>query len=170
MGTVVAIVAALLVGGIVTPRHHLVARSIVVTADPGTVWRIVRDVAQYATWREDILSSVVVDADQPGVRWRETSRRGSVTFGVIREDAPHAFTARILDEDLPYTGEWRWQVAAVAAGTMLTITESADVGNPVFRFIGAHVTGHTRSLDSYLAAFARYVDNSGVPIVDAMPI
>ncbi len=169
MGTIVAIAVALLVGGIVTPRHHRVARSIVVNADPDTVWRAVRDVAQYATWRDDILSAVLVDTDQPGVRWCETSRRGSVTFGIVHEHAPHAFTARILDDDLSYSGEWRWHIAAVAGGTLLAITESADVGNPVFRFIGAHINGHTRSLDAYLTAFARHVNNSGAAIIDARP-
>lgn len=169
MGSVVAVVVALLVGGMVTPRHHRVARSIVVNADPDTVWRAVRDVAQYATWRDDILSAVLVDTDQPGVRWRETSRRGSVTFGIVHEHAPHAFTARVLDDDLSYSGEWRWHVGAVAEGTCLAITESADVGNPVFRFVGTHVIGHTRALDVYLAAFARHVGSSGVPIVDALP-
>lgn len=169
MGSVVAVVVALLVGGMVTPRHHRVARSIVVNADPDTVWRAVRDVAQYATWRDDILSAVLVDTDQPGVRWRETSRRGSVTFGIVHEHAPHAFTARVLDDDLSYSGEWRWHVGAVAEGTCLAITESADVGNPVFRFVGTHVIGHTRALDVYLVAFARHVGSSGVPIVDALP-
>lgn len=169
MGSVVAVVVALLVGGMVTPRHHRVARSIVVNADPDTVWRAVRDVAQYATWRDDILSAVLVDTDQPGVRWCETSRRGSVTFGIVHEHAPHAFTARVLDDDLSYSGEWRWHVGAVAEGTCLAITESADVGNPVFRFVGTHVIGHTRALDVYLVAFARHVGCSGVPIVDALP-
>jgi len=169
MGSVVAVVVALLVGGMVTPRHHRVARSIVVNADPDTVWRAVRDVAQYATWRDDILSAVLVDTDQPGVRWCETSRRGSVTFGIVHEHAPHAFAARVLDDDLSYSGEWRWHVGDVAEGTCLAITESADVGNPVFRFVGTHVIGHTRALDVYLVAFARHVGSSGVPIVDALP-
>ncbi|HYW31863.1 MAG TPA: hypothetical protein VE869_10185, partial [Gemmatimonas sp.] len=74
---------------------------------------------------------------------------------------------RILDEDLPFQGEWSWRIDADAGGSRVTLTERGEVGNPVFRFIGTHMTGHTRSLDAVLGALATRVGDSAAPIEDA---
>ena len=169
MGGVAAVVIALIVGGLVTPPHHEVSRSVIIAADADRVWDTVRTVERYATWRDDLRESALVDREQPQVRWRETSRRGSITFGLVQEHAPHTFTARILDDDLPFSGEWRWQLDPQSHGVRVIITESADVSNPVFRFLGAHVVGHTRSIDTYLRALARHLGNADPLIVDAAP-
>ena len=169
MAGVAAIVIAVVVGGLATPTQHTVARTVVLTADADRVWETVRSVERYATWRDDIRESVIVGSEQPQPRWRETSRRGSMTFGIVHEDAPHTFTARILDDDLPFSGEWRWQVAREASGVRVSITESGAVSNPVFRFLGAHVFGFTRSIDAYLTALARHLGSEGAPISDATP-
>lgn len=168
MAGITAIVIALLVGGLVTPQHHEVSRELLLPdADHERVWDTVRRVDLYATWRDDVRDSVLVDVEQPQVRWRETSRRGSMTFGIVHEDAPHAMTARILDDDLPFSGEWRWHLHADNGGIRIQITESGDVHNPVYRFLGAHVIGFTRSIDAYLAALARHHGCDGAPIADA---
>lgn len=169
MGGVAAVVIALLVGGLVTPHHHEVSRAILIDAEAARVWSTVRTVERYAEWRDDLRGSALVDREQPQVRWRETSPRGSMTFGIVHEQAPHTFTARILDDDLPFSGEWRWQVDSQSHGVRVTITESADVSNPVFRFLGAHVVGYTRTIDAYLYALARHLGNGDASISDAQP-
>ena len=168
MGGVAAVVIALIVGGLVTPPHHTVSRAIVIEAEAARVWDTVRAVERYAAWRNDVRESTLVDIGQPQQRWRETSRRGSMTFGIV-EEAPYTFTARILDDDLPFSGAWRWQVFPDGAGARVQITESADVSNPVFRFLGAHVLGFTRSIDAYLEALARHHGCAGARVTDARP-
>ena len=170
MGAMVAVVFAILVGGLVTPRKHVASRSISLRAAPELVWSTVHDVARYAEWRHEIEDSSVVDTEQPQLRWRETSTRGSVTFGVVVDEPPHRLTARILDDDLPSAGEWTWQVVAAADGTRVTITERGEIGNPIVRFFGAHFIGYTRSIDMYLKALARHLGDERANTVDAAAV
>ena len=167
MGAIVAVVLAILVGGLVTPRKHVASRTITLRATQDRVWSAVRDVARYGDWRHELEDASVVDTVQPQLRWRETSTRGSVTFGVTVDEPPHRFAARILDDDLPYSGEWTWQIDADGDDTRVTITERGEVGNPIFRFIGAHLIGYTRSIDTYLTGLARHVGDARVSIRDS---
>ena len=155
MGTMVAVVLALVVGGLATPRAHTVTQSIVVPATPDAVWAVIRDFARYKEWRHELeYADLVTDsAEQP--QWRETTTRGSITFGVTLADPPHRMVARMLDDDAPVSGEWRWQLDAHPAGTMVSLTEHGEVGNPISRFVGTHFIGHTKSIDNYLRHLSR---------------
>ncbi len=166
MAAVVAVGLALVAGGLATPRDHVVARTTVLDATPENVWTTIRDVARYAEWRHELDTADIVDTDQAQPRWRETNSRGSITFGVTTEDAPRRLVARILDDDLPYTGEWCWQLEPIGNGTRVTITERGSVSNPVFRFISAHVLGHTTSIDRYLRGLAERHSTHNVIIGD----
>ena len=152
MGFFVAVAAALIVGGLATPREHTAIRSRRYSASPEHVWAIVRDVGNYASWREDMIDSELVAAatNEPQVQWREITSGGSVTFGIVDEQPPVRMTARVMDEDLSWNGTWTWEVKPVDGGAMLTITERGNVGNPIFRFIGTHFIGFTREIDRYL--------------------
>jgi hypothetical protein len=169
MGAIAAVVIALIAGGLATPRDHAVARTIVLRHDRDTVWSTVRNFDAYAEWRDELEHAEVVDTDQAQVRWRETSTRGSVTFGVTGEQAPERLSARILDDDLPFTGEWTWTLVVDDAGTRVTITERGSVPNPAFRFIAAHFMGYTKSLDRYLRGLAQRLGQPGITIDDATP-
>jgi uncharacterized protein YndB with AHSA1/START domain len=152
MGLIVAVVGAVLVGGLVTPREHVATRSMVYAAKPETVWSVIRDFANYDKWREDMIEAEVITGGDPPVQWREVSSGGSILFGVIEEHAPHRMVARILDEDLPWGGTWTWEVTPAANGTKVTITEHGYVNNPIFRFIGTHFIKFTGTIDKYLRA------------------
>ena len=160
MSAIVAVVVALIVGGLATPRDHAVARAIELPVQPDVVWTTIRDIAQYSDWRHELDGADVVDTDQPQPRWRETTSRGSMTFGITVDEPPRRMSARILDDDLPFTGEWCWSIEPSGDGTRVTLTEQGSVPNPVFRFIGAHFLGHTRSIDRYLKGLAA---RHGVP-------
>ena len=166
MGTVVAIVAAVLVGGLVTPRAHVVSRAVTLGAAPVAVWSVVRDVARYAEWRTEVRSVDIVSDAASRLEWRETTSRGSVTFGATVDEAPREFAARILDEDLGYTGAWSWSVHAHGPGSRLVLTERGEVGNVLFRFVAAHLIGHQRSIDRYLQQLATTLGEPDARIVD----
>ncbi len=166
MGTVVALVVAVLVGGLVTPRAHSASRVVALNASPHVVWALVRDVARYAEWRDGVRESVIVDTDQTQLRWRETTSRGSMTFGVVRDEAPNVFAARILDEDLPFSGEWTWQLTPHLQGTRLRITEQGTIDNVLFRFLAAQVFGYHRSIDAFIEALAKRLGEPTVVIED----
>lgn len=166
MGALVAVAAALGMGGLATPRAHTVARSIVVRVPLDLVWRTVRDTGAYREWRPELTESLPSIGDD-GPEWRESTRRGSIRFGITVDEPPHRFGSRILDDDLPFTGEWAWRLEAAGDGTRVTITERGEIGNPIFRFIGAHMRGHSRGIDAYLAALAVRVGDHGARVEDA---
>lgn len=164
MGALVSLVVAVIVGGLATPRHHVASRSVTVRAAPETVWPIVRDVGSYAKWRPEVQSTRV-----EGEEWQEFTTSRTIRYGVADEQAPHRFVARILDDDLPFTGEWTWMLETSDGGTRVTLTEHGEVGNPLFRFIGAHLVGYTRTIDAVLNALAIRVGDAAAPIHDARP-
>lgn len=166
MGTVVAVATALVMGGLVTPRAHTASRRMVVRAPLDLVWRTVRDVASYSTWRPELTESVASTGDD-GPEWRESTRRHSMRFGVTADEPPHRFGARVLDDDLPFTGEWSWTLEPAGEGTRVTITARGEIGNPIVRFIATHMRGHTAAIDAYLAALAVRVGDAGARIEDA---
>jgi hypothetical protein len=159
MGLLVAIVLALVVGGLVTPREHVATRSQTYRATPAQVWAAVRDVASYASWREDMIDVEMVQGsgDAPAVQWREISSGGTVTFGITEEEPPVRMVARVLDDDLPWGGTWTWEVSPAPEGARLTITERGYVNNPIFRFIGTHFIGFNKTIDSYLRALGTHL-------------
>jgi len=170
MGAIVAVVLALVAGGFATPRDHAVARAAFLPVSLPDVWTTIRDVGKYGEWRDELDDATIVDTDPPQVRLRETTSSGSMTFGITAESAPTQMTARILDEDLAFSGAWTWQLEPASGGTRVVITERGSVGNPVFRFIGAHFIGHTRSIDRYLKGLGARHGVANLVIGDAEPV
>lgn len=150
MGAMVAVVLALFVGGLATPREHTVSRTVIVPAPREQVWMVIRDFSRYADWRHELEHAEVVADSTTQPQWREISTRRAITFGVTQEEPPLMMVARILDVDVPFTGEWRWELHTHSEGTSVSLTEHGAVGNPIFRFIGTHFLGHTKSIDLYL--------------------
>ncbi|MEP6766227.1 MAG: SRPBCC family protein [Gemmatimonadaceae bacterium] len=163
MAFLFSIVIAVVVGGLVTPRKHTASRAIVLPNSPlEKVWDLIRSVANYPDWRDDIQSVTV--AEQNGqTTWTETGRQGSISYIAAVSECPARFTARITDEDLAYCGEWQYVLSANNGGTRLIITEQGEVGNPVFRFFGAHFFGYTRTIDAYLRDLAMQLNEQAKP-------
>jgi len=168
MGALVAVVAALVMGGLATPRVHVASRSMVVRAPVSLVWRTVREVYSYADWRPTLTESVI-SVGEGGEEWRESTRGASTRFGVTVDEPPHRFAARILDDDIPYVGEWTWMLEPAGNGTRVTTTVRGEIGNPISRFIRTHMAGHAAPIDAYLAALAARVGDPGAEITDDSP-
>jgi uncharacterized membrane protein len=169
MAAIAAVFIAILVGGLVTPRAHVVARSVRLAVPPADVWTSIRDVAKYADWRDELESVDVLEPEHGSARWREVSTRRTLTFGAVADEPMQCFTARILDEDLAFTGEWTWTMRPDGAGTRVSITERGQIGNPALRFVGTHLIGHTKSIDRCLQDLARHHRQADITIEDATP-
>lgn len=150
MGLLVSLVAAAIVGGLATPRKYVAARALTLRAAPERVWALIRTVKAYPDWREEIMSVEEFSGNDPRPAWTEIGRQKSLSYVAATDEPPHRFTARILDDDLGYSAEWQFVVTPSASGSRLVITEHGEVGNPVFRFVRAHLLGHTGSIDNYL--------------------
>ena len=165
MGALVAVVAALIAGGLTTPRAHVVARTVVLRAPLELVWTTIRAVDGYASWRPELTESVASTGDD-GEEWRESTRTRSMRLGVVRDEPPHRFAMRILDDDLPVTGEWEWVLESTDGGTRVTLAERGEIGNPIVRFTTAHMRGYTKNIDGMLMALAAKLGDPGARVTD----
>ena len=150
MALFVSLVIATLVGGLATPRKHSVGRTIALHAPPEKVWALIRTVKDYPNWREEIMRVEEMAGNDPRPAWTEIGRQKSLSYTAVTDEPPVRFTARIMDDDLGYSGEWQYVITPCTEGTRLTITEHGEVGNLMFRFISTHLIGHTRTIDAFL--------------------
>ena len=138
MAAMAAIVIAIIIGGLATPREHVVARSMVAPVAHDALWTAVRDSIEH----------------------------GSTSFTVRNEERPFHLVADRLDDNLQPNGTWTWHLQPEGAGTRLTMTERASVENPVARFIAIYA-GYTQQLDRYLHEVAGQLGLQELAIKDA---
>jgi Polyketide cyclase / dehydrase and lipid transport len=87
-------------------------------------------------------------------KWAQQIHGRTVTFEEVASDPPRLFHVKIADKNLPYAGEWIWQITPTPDGCTCRIIENGEVYNPIFRFLGQLVFGYTKTIDAYLRATA----------------
>ena len=150
---VLGLVAAAVLIGTLLPKAHVASRSARFSQPPETVWAVITGPPD---WRPEVKS---FDALPPGDghrRWREMDRHGqSITFEELESIPPTHLVSRIVDTNLAFGGGWTYDIAPAPGGCILTITESGEVYNPMFRFVSRFIVGHTATMDAYLKALRR---------------
>jgi hypothetical protein len=69
--------------------------------------------------------------------------------------APKLLVRQIIaDENAPFSGRWEIELAPVAGGTSVQITERGEVRNAFFRFVSRFIMGHTATINEYLKNLA----------------
>jgi len=155
MGAVVATVSAVLVGGLMLPRHHVVERSGVVPEAAHTVWSRLADPSQYAHWRRDVRAVDLLSDEPP--RWREFTVDGAFVWECVHADAPATLVLRAIDDDVQRRPERRFTLHGHERGTCVTCTESAVHDNPIPRFVYRYLLRPEPTLEALLADLARTV-------------
>ena len=112
----------------ILPRDHQVSRTRAFAAPPEELWLAVNDPA--------------------------ITPKGSPKTETTESVPPRLLVHRVVGETA-FAGTWTFEIAPDAKGSVLTITESASVFNPVFRLVSRFVMGHYRSIDQYMAALGQ---------------
>lgn len=149
-GCVVLLIVVVAAVGLALPQDHVASRTVTLNRPIDDVWKAVTDVEGFPAWRPGV-SNVEVLQKEPR-RWRETGKDGTLTLQVTESTPPTRLVTEIADRDLPFGGRWVYELKPVASGTELTITEQGEVYNPIFRFVGRFVLGHTATIEAYLEA------------------
>jgi hypothetical protein len=142
---IVALIAIMYLIGYFMPVEHVSNHSIVLKSNPEKVWTILHDHGQYPTWRSDVKKVEVTDP----THWTETSTNGTISFEAQIIEPFSSFNARITNKDLPFGGNWMYELSADNGATRLTITEHGEVYNPIFRFMSKYVFGHNATLKKF---------------------
>lgn len=144
---------AVMAGGRLPPRHAAAVRARY-AASPDTVWALVADRLGAASWRRDIDLVEPIAASDNVLRWRERSRRRVIEFEALPPVPGRRFTTRIAQDDLPFAGQWDFDLSPDGSGTALVITEQGEIRPPLFRLLTRHVFGYTHSLEAYHRSLA----------------
>ena len=165
VGTLLALVIALGVAGVLLPREHRAARSLHLrTTPPSKVWEAITDHARDPEWRRDLKAVARLEDHQGRPVWQETARNGqAMSFETLEAVQEHRLVRRILEAGGPFGGTWTYQLRAEGVGTRITVTEDGWIANPVFRGMARYLIGHTRSLERYLQDLARRFGEPGWP-------
>jgi uncharacterized protein YndB with AHSA1/START domain len=136
--------------GYALPVAHVASRTATYAQPADRVYLTLTEIRNYPQWRSD-LKSVEDLSTTSSRRWREHGGNGAITFEVVETQPPARLVTRIADQDLPFGGQWTYELAPDGSGTRLTITEHGEVYNPIFRFMSRFVFGHTATIDQFLA-------------------
>ncbi|HKR64571.1 MAG TPA: SRPBCC family protein [Thermoanaerobaculia bacterium] len=157
VGLLIVAAAAIAAIGALLPRTHEVSRSAVLPVGVANVYDVIADREKAPEWRIDLKRVEMLGLQNGRVHFREHGTDGSITYEIVEAIPAHRFVTRIVDRNLGYSGSWTYVLEPEGSGTRLTITEKGEVSNVIFRFMSRFVFGHTRTIDTYLAALSRHL-------------
>lgn len=150
-----AVVVLILVIGWLLPRDHVATRVGRYRQSPETIWAAITDLDAMPSWREG-LKSVKRLPDHNGLPANiEVTSSGEIPMETVEMTPPRKLVRRIAGANLPFGGTWTFEIAPVADGATLRITENGYVTNPVFRFVSRFVLGYTGEMEKYLRSLSR---------------
>lgn len=140
MAGIMAVVLAVLVGGLMMPATYSVRREIVLRSGSERVEQCLQQVLTWPVWMERALNVT---------RDSHVSATG-VNLSVLGDDT--AIIARL-----------ELAVHRLPVGTRVTCVEAGRIGNPITRFVRQYTTGGTaRNADAVLTALAEQLDEFDV--------
>ena len=150
-GVLLTIILLPWVVGALLPSEHTATGSATIDASPEDVFALIVDVERYTQWRPRLDSVELLEAEP--LRFRESSDWGEVVFEEVRRDEPGEIVIRIAGDDLPYGGQWTYEIeGAGESRSVLTITEDGFVKSPYYRFMGKVVFGYDATINEVLEA------------------
>jgi hypothetical protein len=70
---------------------------------------------------------------------------------VLEFEPPRRLVTRIANTDLPFGGQWTYELTPDGGGTRVRITEDGEIHNPAFRYM-SRVFGQWATVEAYLRA------------------
>jgi len=146
-----AVCAFVYFAGRALPEAHEASVAADYSVPPEEIWPIISEPARFTEWRSG-LTKVEVQ----GERVTEHSSFGVMAYRFAERRQPSRLTTEMLNgREMGFEGNWTFDLAPVAGGTRLIITERGRVFHPVFRWMARYVFGHEKTMRAYHADLAR---------------
>jgi hypothetical protein len=165
LGVIIAGLLLMALAGLFVSRHHTVAVTIRLQAQPTPVFATLVDFLNSSAWRSDIEHVERLVPRDGKVSFREYGEHGPVTYVVEEFLAATHLVVSIEDAELPYGGRWIYLLEPEGGGTRITITEEGFVKNPLLRFLSHYVLSQTTTLERYLVDLGAHFDEQVTPQV-----
>lgn len=144
-----------LVVGFLLPSQVTASRTAELKASPAVVFQTVTDVEKQISWRKDIK---MVRAQPTKEAWTEETIDGVlIDFKVRRKDPQTRFEIEFVSSQ-GFSGSWVGIFTASPNGTMVQITETIEIPNPIFRVILRIFNLTDKFIDAYLSQLKASVE------------
>jgi hypothetical protein len=150
-------------GGLFLSETHVVTSRARYAVSADSLWAEVSDPERAAVWRPDIQQVERLPDRDGRTAWKEVGATGALTYERTVYEPPARMVVRIAEPDLPFSGEWTYEVAPADGGAVLTLTERGAIPNPVYRFLARFLFGYHSALDGYLTALGARFGEDTVP-------
>lgn len=151
----VALILIVVVIGALLPKGHTVTRHIRLKQPPAAIWQAITDYAKFPEWRHDVQRVEPLPASIGKSGWVETVKgAGRIPLEITEAIPEKRLVTRIADPNLPFGGDWVYEITPAPDGSTLRITEHGSVSNPIFRFVSRFIFGLRATMDNYLKALA----------------
>ncbi len=158
------VVALLYILGSRIPRDHVASAALELhDSPPETVWAVVDNPREYASWRKSVSEVRLLTPAAGRKRWQEESRFGSITFEEVEASPPSHMVVVIADTDQGFGGSWTYLIQATNGGSVVTITEKGYVDSPFFRLVSRYLTGYDATMLRFLEELSAHLGEEAVP-------
>lgn len=144
-----------LILGAVSPKQHVVSRSVTLHKPAQQIWATLTDYAAQPKWRDDLKSVDQLPSRGGQPVWRENYKSDPPMTLVTEQWVPPVYLVRtIADEKSPAQGSWEFNINPNRDGsTTVKITERAQVRGAFYRFMVRYVI-HYSYIDKFLHQLA----------------
>lgn len=135
MAGIVAIVLAVVLGGLTIPASYSVRRQIVLQSGADQVEQQLQQVSTWPVWLERALNVTPEPNASPGT-----------------------VNLSLLGDDTSVIGRLELTVHTLESGTRVTCVESGTIGNPITRFVRRYSGGSAQNAEAVLTALAEQLN------------
>ncbi|NER39438.1 MAG: hypothetical protein F6J93_36750 [Oscillatoria sp. SIO1A7] len=138
------------------PSQVTASRSAELKASQARVFQTVTNIEEQTEWRKDIKS---VRVHPSGKSWTEETTAGTIIdFEVRHKEQNVRFDIEFVSKQ-GFSGSWVRVFIPSSNGTMVQITETIEIQNPIFRVM-SRIFGFTdKFIDTYLTQLKEAVEN-----------
>lgn len=162
----IALIAATILAsaiGLLLPRRHTAASSLVVHRPAEDVWAAITDIASQPQWRTDLNSAERLPDHDGRQVWLQRTDMGDWTLELTRMDEPRVLVATVADSTQGFGGTWTYELDQDDERTVLRITERGFIDQPLFRFLARFVFGLHGSQETYLEDLSHHLGEKTQP-------
>jgi len=156
IGSLAGLGACILAIGFLLPIEVTASRTAELKASPAIVFQTVTDVEKQTSWRKDVKT---VKAQPNRDSWTEETIDGVlIEFKARRKEPPHRFEIEFVSNQ-GFSGSWVGIFTESPKGTIVQITETVKIPNPIFRVISRAFNLTDKLVDTYLSQLKASVEN-----------
>ena len=160
IGGAIVVASAL---GMLLPRRHVAATSVVVHRPPGEVWDAISDIPSQPRWRSDLKSVQPLPPRGGHAVWLQHTDMGDWPLEFTEAVPPLRLVACVADSSQGFGGTWTYELTEAQDSTRITITERGFIDAPLYRFLARFVFGLHGAQETYLRDLGRHFGERVTP-------